>query len=456
MTGKFSPKTALAKLLGSSLRPVYALDERRRIVYCNPACAQWLGLPATALLGQRCDYHSGGELPGPSDSAAGLCPPPEVFAGQRTKGEISCRGAAGQLLRRQAEFVPLPKEQSDRYVVLVLADAEDLPAATAVGGSAILSEPVALHQRLRLILHELRGRHRLNQVVGDSPAIVRVREQIRLAMAGVANVVVVGPTGSGCEHIARAIHFGRGGAAAPPLTPLACPLLDTELLQSALTSFIASCAELQTEQPPALLLLEVEHLAADAQAALAGMLGGGSLHLRALTTARTPLLQLAAEGLFRRDLAFILSPLVIEVPPLAQRPQDIPLLAQLFLEQGNAEGDKQLAGFAEDAWEQLLEYPWPGNVDELAELVRAAGRVATGPLVSASALPERIRLTAEVAGRPVRGPAPIELDKFLAEIELELLRRALAQAKGNKAEAARLLGISRARLLRRLEFFGRT
>ena len=106
MTTPTSPKTAIAKLLASSVVPVYALDERRRIAYCNPACARWLGMEAAVLIGTRCDYHSAGSPGASEDVAAGLCPPPDVLHGQRTGGEVSCRDPAGQLRRRRAEFVP--------------------------------------------------------------------------------------------------------------------------------------------------------------------------------------------------------------------------------------------------------------------------------------------------------------------------------------------------------------
>jgi DNA-binding NtrC family response regulator len=237
------------------------------------------------------------------------------------------------------------------------------------------------------------------------------------------------------------------------LAPLACQLLDAELLATTINSFLASCSEAELPQPPALLLLEADQLPAAAQPILADLLAERQPRLRTLATARVPLLTLAADEQFHRGLAYALSTLVIEVPPLAERVEDIPLLAQLFLEERNADADNQLAGFTEDAREQLLAYPWPGNVDELAELVREACAAAPGPLVAASDLPERIRLTADAAAHPPRPDERIVLDEFLAEIEQELLQRALRQAKGNKAQAARLLGVSRPRLLRRLEYF---
>jgi DNA-binding NtrC family response regulator len=178
------------------------------------------------------------------------------------------------------------------------------------------------------------------------------------------------------------------------------------------------------------------------------------LNLRTLATARVPLAQLVADNRFRQDLACLLSTLVIELPPLAEHPQDIPLLAQWFLEAGNVAAEKQLTGFVPEATEQLRDYPWPRNADELAQVVRQACAAATGPRVPAAALPERIWLATAAAALPPREEESLVLDEFLAEIEKELLQRALARAKGNKTRAARLLGLPRARLLRRLEQLG--
>ncbi len=102
------------------------------------------------------------------------------------------------------------------------------------------SSPPELHQRLRAVLQESFGRMPLNQIVGESPAIAQVREQVQLARGVDARVLVVGPPGSGREYIARAIHYS--GASSSPLAPLACSLLDAELLESTISSFVASCA----------------------------------------------------------------------------------------------------------------------------------------------------------------------------------------------------------------------
>ena len=176
--------------------------------------------------------------------------------------------------------------------------------------------------------------------------------------------------------------------------------------------------------------------------------------MRLIATAEQSLLELARRGRCREDLAALLSTIAIELPPLAQRREDLPLLAQLFLEEANARGGKQLGGFSPEALDRLDGYSWPGNLDELAQTVAESHARAEGPLVQAEDLPERLRWAAETILRPRRKDETIVLDEFLGRIERELIRRALARAKGNKAKAARLLGLTRPRLYRRMVLLG--
>lgn len=452
MGRKRSNITALSRLLATCPTPIYAVDEQRRVIYVNGACTEWLGVEVGDLTGRRCDYHTPADSEGPPDVAAGLCPPPEVFLGKRATVEVARQTADGCLNRRRAECLPLGDATSGCSGVVIVVEGRDLDDVTpAVADEA---ESRELHQRLRRLIDNAARRYRLDQIIGEAPAIVQAREQVQLATASDCRVVVVGPPGSGREHVARTVHYAGTARDSSPLAPLACSLLDAELLETTVSSFVASCAQLETEQPPALLLLEVDLLPSDAQAVLAGVLSIGELNVRTIATARTPLSDLAAQERFRRDLACELGTLVIQIPPLTDRKTDIPLLAQYFLEQTNAQGGKQLAGFSVDAMDQLTSYAWPENVGELCEFVKAACENAAGPVVQSPDLPEKLRLTTEAEARPSRADDTVVLDDFLAEIEKELLLRALRQAKGNKAKAARLLGVTRQRVIRRTDFFG--
>ncbi len=444
---------ALQRLMSESSLPVYVLDDQRRIVYCNPACVEWTGIEAAQLIGARCDYHS---LPQDSDgerAAAGLCPPPEVFGGQRASAAVSCRRATGELSRRWATFVPLSHTEENAGVIAVV-DGNDLSDNEPVDSAVDELTPAEIHQRLMTFRQVTAAPYRISQLVGESALVRRVRAQVALAAHSDAGALIIGPRGSGREHVARTIHYGDSRLSAGRLLPVACPLFDAELLQTTIRDFKRRPAESAGQRAGSVMLLDVDQLPADAQIELAGFFSLPDFSLRTIATARRPLLESADEGQFRQDLAFALSTLVIELPALADRPEDIPLLAQLFLEEVNAAGGTQFSGFTSDALDRFAAYPWPGNLDELADFVRQACNRAAGPLIAPADLPERIKLSADAQAFAPRHEETIVLDDFLAEIETELIRRALARAKGNKTRAAELLGINRARLLRRMAQIG--
>jgi len=189
-------------------------------------------------------------------------------------------------------------------------------------------------------------------------------------------------------------------------------------------------------------------------AELARLVATQGFSFRVIGTARRSLMELARQGEYREDLAAALCTLLIELPPLAERRSDVPLLAQMFVEQTNARTDRQVAGLTAEALDYLAAYPWPGNVDELAQVIREAHGRAEGAEITARDLPPKLHLALSAAAHPRRPDETIVLDEFLARIERELVVRALARAKGNKTKAAKLLGMTRPRLYRRLVQLG--
>ncbi len=466
----------MGRLLDASSRAVYAIDERRQIVYCNTACGELLGLDPEQLIGQRCDYQVVRTGSTPADIASSLCPPPEAFAGRVTASVVSALHVSGELLARQAEFVSLSGDElhSLGVVVTLSASAGDMTFAQAAA-----SEAAALHQRLARLRRQYLAAGLLDELVGVSPAIQRVRDQVALASRGKTRVLIQGPAGSGREHVARLLHRRAVPDLAESLVPLWCPLLDAELIQSTVTAlvrqFMAPCAS-ACGCPPVRVALPMNGRATCARLPRTDLAvaGSGSVtprrasragrfpdaaRFRAVTpsaTSQDPLFRLAEQERFRVDLAHSLSTLVIDMPPLAARPQDIPLLCQCLVERFNAKGDRQLSGFTSEAIDELTVYPWPENVDELAEVVDLACQAADGPFVEARQLPDKIRWAHQAVAHPRREEQPIVLGQFLEDIEKELIVRAMKRAKGNKTKAARLLGVTRARFHRRLEHFGRS
>jgi DNA-binding NtrC family response regulator len=456
----------LAKLLDASPDPIWVVDGERRIRYVNQACAHWTGLGAEDLVGRECRFRTGDEADRAAVTADALCPPPAALAGERSVAEVvlpaaasgtpspsgpqSTSGPAG----RRVDFIPLGIGGLGVTAVLAWMPSEEIAARDAEALVRHESEAARLHAIVAKLHHDQATRYALDRLVGESPALRRVRSQIPIAAGVGASLLVVGPKGCGRGRIARTVHFqGKTAEAQPPLVPLDCAVLGAELLQATIRGMTRTARETK-RRAGTLLLNDVDRLPPDAQGELAGFLRLVDLPVRIISTSTSALVALAETGDFRADLASWLSTLVIEVPPLAARPEDIPPTAQRMLEEINGRSAKQLGGFTPEALDTLAQYAWPGEADELAEMVAAAHEKAEGPLVTVRDLPRRLFLAAD-ARRYAREPdETIVLDEYLADIERELLRRAMERSKGNKTRAAALLGVTRPRLYRRLVQLG--
>lgn len=438
-------KNSLARPLAETDSPVFALDPRRTIVYCNPALLAWLGVTAEQLLGKHCDYAAG-EADDPVGAAlAALAIPPEAFEGSRDSGHLLKASPEG-IVRRGARFTLLP-QQGENWVVAVVDPADENETASV---PLVATSHDELHRQVATLRLQIQRRYRVDRLYGDSPAARRIREQVRIAIDSRARTVIIGPPGSGREHLARTIHAAAREGERPPLLPLQCALLDAELIEAAIESFLRQS---DADDRATILLQDVERLASDGQATLARLLVGSRRPIRTLTTARRPFQESVGAGAFREDLAAWLGPLVIDLPGLVARREDVPVLAQSALEDFNATGERQLSGFHPEALDALVAYAWPNNFDELRAAVWDSCRRATATAVQLADLPESIRRALEPT-RPDRVEEPIELDRFLEDVEREVIGRALRRSKGNKAQAARMLGIPRVRLLRRIEQLG--
>jgi transcriptional regulator with PAS, ATPase and Fis domain len=448
--------TELARLLNAARQPVYVLDDELCIVFFNRACRQWLGAAAEDLLGRRCAYHSRSDLSGPDAVAAGLCPPPAALAGQELTATVALAPPEGPTRYRRAKFIPLAAGPEDVLALVAIVAGEDLPQAVVETAPLPGQDAAAveLHEQVRRFRRQAAARYRADRLVGTSAAARRARRQVEVAAGSRCSVLVVGQPGSGRQHVAAAIHYGSDPASAGSLVPLDCAVLGAELIRSTLLALATGNPLGESSARSTLLLGEVDRLPADVQAELAGILVGRPFALRLIATAEQPLGELVRRARFREDLADLLSTITIELPPLAERREDLPLLAQMFLEEINAHGTKQIGGFAAEALDRLDAHNWPGNLDELAIVVAQAHQRAGGAEIGVADLPERLHLAAGAAAYPRRTEETIVLPEFLGRMERELVRRALAQAKGNKAKAARLLGLTRARLYRRMVQLG--
>ncbi|MEI8022547.1 MAG: helix-turn-helix domain-containing protein, partial [Schlesneria sp.] len=176
---------------------------------------------------------------------------------------------------------------------------------------------------------------------------------------------------------------------------------------------------------------------------------------RVMAAALNPLDRLVESDEFLAELHYELTTIVISVPSLRSRPEDLEPLAQFFLEELNRGEPDQVTGFHDDVWQQFRRYNWPGNIGELRAVVTEARSVCKGPEIEPIHLPFRFRTG--VSGQTI-GPSTRKrsepLDPLLLRVEREQIELALVEARHNKAKAAELLGITRPRLYRRMEVLG--
>jgi transcriptional regulator with PAS, ATPase and Fis domain len=472
----------LARLFNSAKQPIYVLDEDLTVVFFNRACQEWLGAAADGLLGRTCAYHSSPTVGGPDAVAAALCPPPSL-SGEISTATVARVAEDGTSVERRARFLPIGSGSEDVLGILAIVDAVDRSpgsAADFASEEAAEAEPAALHEAIRRFHQEAAVRYRADRLIGQGPAMRLARRQVELAAASRSSVLLVGPPGSGRQHLAAAIHYGEEGVSgekgdsphlceAPsgpfrqmgtfpffPATffPLDCSLLGGDLLEAAGEAIVRATIRDDPSRLRTLFFHRIDELPTEIQTQLADFLARQPVEGRLMATAAEPLLDLARRGNFHADLAALLSTITIELPPLARRRDDLPLLAQLFLEEQNAAVSRQIGGFSPSALDRLDAYAWPGNLDELSEVVAEAHQRATGLCIDARDLPERLHLAAQAAAQPRRTEETIVLDEYLGRVERELIRRALLRAKGNKAKAARLLGVTRPRLYRRMVQLG--
>jgi transcriptional regulator with PAS, ATPase and Fis domain len=157
----------------------------------------------------------------------------------------------------------------------------------------------------------------------------------------------------------------------------------------------------------------------------------------------------------RADFFYRISPLRISLPPLRKRPEDFPLLAQAVLERLNVGAEIQLEGFSPEVWKEFREYNWPGNLDELSTVIEEARAACRGVLIGREDLPFRFRMGRDGQSvGPRHEPQARPLEPYLEQIERELIEQTLEQTRYNKKKTADLLGLTRAKLYRRMEALG--
>jgi len=326
------------------------------------------------------------------------------------------------------------------------------------------------NRRLRT---QLRGQVRSRQLVGTSEVMQRVYGLVAQVAETKTNVMICGESGTGKELVARAIH-DQSDRAQQPFVAVNCAAIPENLLESELfghvrgsftgavqnksglfemadggTLFFDEIGELS---PP----LQVKLLRAiqDKSIRRVGGTGDRRVDVRIIAATNRRLEEEVASGRFREDLYYRLNVIEIELPPLRERVDDVPLLLHHFVEKYASELGRAIRGVTDEVLEILSRYPFPGNVRELENIVERAVALARGDVIDREALPPTVLQPRESAHRSQIPAEGIDLDQTLNAYERSLIREALERSGGVKKRAAQLLGISFRSFRYRLEKLG--
>jgi len=328
------------------------------------------------------------------------------------------------------------------------------------------------HKGLEEELLRLKGhgerRTRYWNLIGQSPGMQNLYDQIGAVLDNDITVLITGESGTGKELVAEAIHY-LGPRSGRPFVKINCVAIPDTLLESELFGHergaFTGAAErrigkFERAQGGSVLLDEIGDMGLVTQAKLLrfiqertverlGGMGSIPVDVRIMASTNKELWQCVEKGSFREDLFYRLNVMPIRVPPLRERKEDIPLLVDHFLERYSRLFGKKVSEISPEALERLLDYPWPGNVRELENIIQRAVVMSKGPKVTPEALPEVLSspskpVPAEEGPRLAPGlDLQSQVERVVERLERDLIIQALEKSGWRRQEAADLLGISR-------------
>ncbi len=313
---------------------------------------------------------------------------------------------------------------------------------------------------------EVESRYHFHHLIGKSPLMQKIYDLIERIRESSGNVLITGESGTGKELVAKAIHYS-GLRKEGPFIAVNCAAIPEPLLESELFGYKKGAfTDAKTDKrglvfeanKGSLFLDEITEMPQVLQAKLLRMieekevrpLGDTNSHpidVRIITASNRDIKSLTQEGRFREDLYYRLKVIDIELPPLRERKEDIPLLIEHFIRQFVNETKKRITGVSEDALKLLVNYSWPGNVRELENVIQRAITLTQYETILPEDLPSSMlqEIRENVLDRGLREKYSID------QLEKEYIRKILIEVGGNKSKAAEILGLDRKTLYRKLE-----
>jgi two-component system response regulator HydG len=327
-----------------------------------------------------------------------------------------------------------------------------------------------LKEENRLLRESLGSQFDRHNIVGRSPTMVRLLETVAQVAPTEATVLITGESGTGKELIAGAIHF-NSPRREKPFIKMNCAAVTETLLESELFghekgaftgAYRRKEGRFRQADQGSLFLDEISEMSMAMQAKLLRVLqeqeftrvGGEEtirVDVRVIAATNKELAQKIEQGFFREDLFYRLNVVTLNVPPLRDRKEDIPLLAQHFLDEFAVKNKRQVKGFTPQVMDRMLKYQWPGNVRELMNAVERALVFSRSEYINVEDLPLVLQEEIGREGQNRLAPGDVPSDLPLEEVEKATILKTLESSGGNKSEAARRLGITRKTLHKKLK-----
>jgi two-component system, NtrC family, response regulator HydG len=381
---------------------------------------------------------------------------------------------------------------SDAEVIMLtgLNAVDTAVEAMRLGASDYLTKPMRVKELRVVIERAVKRKHQAEEreewrrqvakfsgrLLGKSPTMARIFHIIEQVAPTNSTVLITGETGTGKDQVAREIH-AQSRRSNRPLVKVDCASLPESLLESELFGHVKGSftgaikdrkGRFELADDGTIFLDEIGEMSSSAQQRLLRILQDSELErvgssntirvdVRVIAATNKDLQERIIDNKFREDLYYRLRVVQVHIPPLRDRKEDIPVLAQAFLKRYSDETGKELKDFSPEVMDVFFSYPWPGNVRELQHAVEHAAIFAKGSEVTHKDLPIEIieqepRVKKLIAAMPQmdKNQIVIPIGTTLDDAELEIIKRTLESVRGNKEEAARVLGLSRSSLYRRL------
>jgi two-component system nitrogen regulation response regulator NtrX len=387
----------------------------------------------------------------------------------------------------------LRERQIDAQVVIISGhgNIESAVRAIKMGAFDFIEKPLSLEKTVLVVRNALRqrdleaenrvlrakvDRQQQHTMVGESPAMAHLREQVALAAPTNGRVLILGDNGTGKELVARTIHY-TSRRKSGPFVEVNCAAIPEELIESELFGHVRGAFTGAVADKPGrfeqatggtIFLDEIADMSLKTQAKVLRVLQeqvmervGGTqrirVDVRVLAATNKDLTGEIRAGRFREDLYFRLNVIPIFVPALRARQQDIPLLAEHFMALLAAEYGRRPKRLAPEAAARLQHYAWPGNVRELRNVIERLIIMVGGDTITAQDLGFLGRDGAAGVAEPAPGPGPLRpLSDARDEFEKDYILRTLAAQQGNMSRTAEVLGVERSNLYKKLRAFGVT